>query len=204
MQILEIAKATGRTNKQVCEDLGVQAGQGAHLRQVDDEKAAEYIALHGGVERPSEPVVEEQAEPGAVRFWSTKRRYWIPGDADAGRKDIRLSNGIISLSEGSKEVKFMRGRADYFIAQGVYEVREKPHAEPEEIAMFLSALQGTMRTGPANDTTISREVRDTIKELLPKAVSARMSTAEKNNPRQLAQAVAKSVSLVVDDYQEKL
>ena len=202
MQIHEIATKTGQDSKQVATELGMEWKQGVALRQIDDEQALAYIALKGEVEPPPSESGEEQEAAQGIRFWTTKRRYMVP--AEGGRGEIRFHKGVVSLDEGSTELAFMRKNHDYFIAQGVYEVSEKPHSNPMQIAKYINALKGTIRTGPPNDATTSRAMRDCVKMLLRPEVADKMSSAKQNEINALVDAVAGSTSLVVSEYQEKL
>ena len=202
MQIHEIATKTGQDSKAVAADLGMEWKQGVALRQIDDEQALAYIASKGEVEPASSETGEEQKAPQRVRFWTTKRKYLIPAGDKCGM--IKFRDWLFESDAGSPEVAFMRDNRDYFIAQGVYEVCEKPHKDPMVIAEFMQAITGTIHTGPGSDMTPSREMRDSIKALLPADVASELSTAVKNSPRTLTRAVAEHVSLLVSEYQEKL
>jgi len=202
MQVKDIAKSTGLESKKVAEDFGLEMGQGVAMRQVDDEKALEYIAQHGGeVPDPSKPD-EQRDEHKVVRFWSVSKNYTIPAHGDVG--DITFRKWVFQAEAGSPEVREMRRLRDYFIVQHTYEEIETPHRDPMMIAQFMSALNGTIHTGPQGDLTPSVEMRNAVKAMLPPAIAAKLTTVQKNNPRQLVRSVAENMSLAVSDYQEKL
>lgn len=213
MQIHEIAKAVNKTSAEVLEAFGVEGGQGAHLRQVDDEKARAYIVANGGSITEPESTDEEQdkhedeaaiEQAQDVRFWTTRQNYTILEDGEGKHGDIIFRGGVFSGSPDDKSVKYLLSIRNYLIAQGVYRVFDHPHDDPNMVAEFITAIIGTIHTGPQNDNTPSREMRDCIQRMLPKGALSGLSTTERNHARSLARLVAKTVSLDVDEYQEKL
>lgn len=202
MQVGELAKATGKESQQVATDLGLDTGRGVALRRVDDVIARAYLEAAGKGEAFTPEHVEQQQAAEVVRFWSRSRDYMIP--ADGTRGDIRFRKWSYEGAAGSEEVAYLRGKRDYFIAQGTYEVVMAPHEDPMKVADFAQALLTVIMTGPRGDPTPSREGRDAVVAILPVSKAAELTSVQKSSPRQLVREVARRVSLVVEAYQETL
>jgi len=201
VQVYEIAKATGRDNKQVAADLGLDAGDGpVHLKKVEDTAAAAYIAEHGG----GSIVSTEGKQDGVVRYWSaTSAGHRIPADENDERGDIVLRGHIAKVSAGSAEDKFLRANRNYFIAQRLYRVIEKPFDDVDMRSDLQDGLRRVIFTGINEDArTPSMAGRDCVKALLNAEKNAKMDASERNNPKKLIRAVSSSVSLDVDSLEQ--
>jgi len=190
MKLHIIAKAVGKEPGEVADAFQIERKQGFAMREIDDKQAQEYIVANS----------ENTGKKRRVRFWSTKRSYSVPAGKGDVRGDIQCHDWTFECEDGSPEAAFLREHHDFFVAQGLYEVVEHPHEDPMMVADFIKALESVIYTGARGDNSPSREGRDCVKALLPRAASALMSSHERNVPRDLMKAVAKLVSLKVDTY----
>ena len=201
MKIHEIAKAAGVDKGEVADALGVPQEGKFWLKNVDDAEALTYIAETGATrDEDAEEKTYEVPQPERVWFWSKHRRYIIP--AHDGCQDIKFADWGYSCAVGSPELAKMREMKDYLIAQGTYEVIPEPHSDPQKIADFRQAMEGTMRTGFGGEA--SREMRDGILNILPPFVAKGLDKIPKSNIREIPRIISQRVSLKVDAYGREL
>ena len=109
MKVHEIAKAVGKTSAEVMQDMGLEGGQGAHLQNIDDAQAQEYIASQGAVAPVAAPVSENTPKPkGKARFWSKSRFNNLPSRDDESRSDIVFDEWAYESEQDGPESQLCR------------------------------------------------------------------------------------------------
>lgn len=198
MRLGDVAKAVGETPADVAAELGLEKDH--HLSNVDDTVAQAYIEAKQVDElvEVAKKTEAEQADPpaelksGRVRFWCESERKFVPGDGKRG--DILFHDWVYECDENSEECKLLR-QPDVQARARVFEVLDKPYADPMDVAAFVNHLHRIIHPSPHEPTVPSRQGRDCVKALLPQAVASSLKSAVKNVPKALVQEVARVVSL---------
>ena len=197
MKINEIAKAVGQDNAKVAEAFGIEQSHGYWLKEVDDAKAAEYIAAVGGAASVSDK--KATGEVPQARFWFKGRWVQISGGPDMGFDLIAAKNWLYTCPTDSAEAKLLRG-PDAWALYGAAEVLPEPYAGERKRFNFFRFLKSLMYTGVSEGEGASREGRDQVMALLSDEDRAALLRKEKNTPDALAEVVVSRISLNVDSF----
>lgn len=198
MKIYEISKKVGKTNPEVAEAFGLEAGPTVHLKDVDDAAAEEYVKANSLVVET--PVPEEgPVEKNRARFWCINRRNWLPANEKDVRKTIKFSDWVYECDDDSVEAAFLR-TTRVRDAIGIREVLAGPYEDNEITVPFIMYLQSLIFTGQSSADGSSREGRDCVLALLDDDLLAVMDKNVRNTPENLCHWVARHVHLNVDAF----
>ena len=198
MKVHEIAKMVGMESAEVIAELGLESGQGAHMQNVDDVKAKEYVESKG-MAFPEEENVPDEPVTRKARFWCVNRWNNLPANPDDNRNPIVFNEWVNEQEQDSNESKFLRS-TDIRDRLQIYEVLPHPYKDDRQRVDFIRFIEGLIFTGQSQTDGPSREGTMCAMAIVFDDMAAELSRKVKNSPRKLAVAIAEKVSLSVSSF----
>ena len=192
MRVHEIAKAVGCDNATVLSDLGIDSKTGAHMSDVEDGLAQDYIDS----KKDKAAVVEGSGTDKVVRFWSPSASLHV---CSRNTDDMVFERHVFECLEGSEQDKILStpGQRD---SLRVFKVIRKPHGDVEKRMEFRLFINEQIWTGSDRSEGPSMSGRDSVQRMLPADMLALLSSDVKNPPESLAKEVVNRISLNVENY----
>ena len=201
-KVHEIAKMVGMESAEVIGELGLEAGQGAHMQNVDDAQAKEYVESKGKtfpVESQAEENIPEEKVTRKARFWCINRWNNLPANPGDARSSVVFDEWVNEQEPDSKECAFLRTN-DIRDRLQVYEVLDHPYEDDRKRVDFIRFIEKLMFTGQSQTDGTSREGSKCAMAILFNDMAAARPRKVKNSPRKLAVAIAEKVSLSIQSF----
>ena len=199
MQIHEIAKLVGLELSQVMADLDVEAGRGAHMKQIDDARAKEYVEAKGFEFPEADVAPPKEAVKRKIRFWCANRWNNLPSRPSDARRHIKFDEWTREYDESEPECAFLR-TTDIRDRLQIYEVLPEPYADDRMRVDFIRFLEKLMFSGQTHADGISREGQKSALAVLFDDMAEALPRHIKNSPRKLAVVIAEKVSLSLNSF----
>ena len=202
MIVHEIATMVGLKSAEVIDEMGLEAGQGAHAQKVDDASAKEYVESKGvafPVESQAEENIPEAKVARKARFWCINRWNNLPSNPGDKRSPVVFDEWANEQELDGNECKFLRS-TDIRDRLQIYEVLDHPYDDDRKRVDFIRFIEKLMFTGQSETDGVSREGQKCAMAILFDDMAAALPRKVKNSPRKLAVAIAEKVSLSIQSF----
>jgi len=203
MKVYEIAQMVGLENAVVAQELGLEGGQGSHLRVVGEAETKAYLTSKGlplGGAAGAAPVSAQPGKTGRMaRFWSPFRDNSLPCNPGDPRGDIRFADWVVECETDSIVAAYLR-QDDIRDRVGVYEVLDGPYESIDVRVEFQRYLEGLIFTGQTPADGPAKEGMLKVRAMLWPDMLDAMDKNKKNKAYALSSAVAGKVHLSVESF----